>query len=208
MKKLIDIYNKTPVIPKRYDPIVPEDLMQNPQKEEDYIMYRLFWKEKVVNQADWDLPIGTRVRYLIMNYETTKRRYGASPEWYIVTAKQGYSYIIRAMNNATRSFPRWRLVPLQPYEANHVYKFASDFPKMSSIYLVSRIFWKSRLGQRIIVQLPQAQIQALNIQPNQIPTRAQRQQAQRPAQPAPPPAPPQNQLRRNPPRRARNNGNG
>ena len=71
-----------------------------------------------------------------------------------------------------------------------------------------RIFWKSRLGQRIIVQLPQAQIQALNIQPNQIPTRAQRQQAQRPAQPAQPPAPPQNQLRRNPPRRARNNGNG
>lgn len=251
MKKLIDIYNKTPVIPKRYDPIVPEDLMQNPQKEEDYIMYRLFWKEKVLNQADWDLPIGTRVRYLIMNYETTKRRYGASPEWYIVTAKQGYSYIIRAMNNATRSFPRWRLVPLQPFEANHVYKFASDFPKMSSIYLVSkisdydiniqkykvhwdgytettwepvanlrigpqpnrqtkaeRIFWKSRLGQRIIVQLPQAQIQALNIQPNQIPTRAQRQQTQRPTQPAQPPAPPQNQLRRNPPRRARNNGNG
>lgn len=138
MRKLLKIYNESPILIKGYTQIVPIELMQSADKEEDYILFKLFQREEVLTKADWKLKVNTKVRFIVMNYEQKKRRFLVTPEHYVIVGKEGFSYILQSATGQRRTFSRWRLVPLQPGE-DKIYAPADNFPQMSSYYEVAKI---------------------------------------------------------------------
>ena len=109
MKKLIHIYNNT-----RHGTTghTPQEMTDNPQLEKDYIVSRLYDRERRRMQVDFELEPGTFVRYILPKDPHMKRRYRVSPEAYKISHRDGNSYALIARDGTVKTVSRWRLVPL------------------------------------------------------------------------------------------------
>jgi hypothetical protein len=110
MDKLLKIYNSTFCEPIGTTPAI----MQNDRKlEREYIIKKLYERERRGKIKDSDLPEGQNVRYILEREPLKKHRYKVSPEYYKVSGRDGLSFIIMAKDGTTKTISRWRLFPVQ-----------------------------------------------------------------------------------------------
>ena len=109
MAKLIDIYNNT-----QHDStgMTPQKMQDDSALEKEYIISKIYERERRKKITDFELSDGTFVRYILPRYNLTKHRYKVSPEAYQVLGKEGNAYVIGAADGTTRLVSRWRLFPV------------------------------------------------------------------------------------------------
>jgi hypothetical protein len=109
MVKLLDIYNDTVHSATKHTPTEMED---DPNLEKEFIIRKIYDKERRKKISDADLKEGSYVRYILPRIPLEKVRYKVSPECYIVSHKEGNAYVIMAADGTVLTVPRWRLFPL------------------------------------------------------------------------------------------------
>ena len=107
MNRLMHAYNNT-----RNSTIncTPSEMFNDKQKEIDFIINNQIYKDKQRGIKDYNIPVGTFVRYRMDKKPLTKHRYNYSPEAYKVTGKDGALYIIQARDGSSLTVPRWKLI--------------------------------------------------------------------------------------------------
>lgn len=139
MRKLIDIHNHT--TRNMWNNISPHDMQNDPGKEEDYILYKLYEREREKGVIDWEIDIDENnpvcVRYILQRKNGVKPRYKVSREYYKVVGKEGYYYVVRAEDGKSMTLPRWRLLIVTGEDLN-IYSFAKTI-RESNRYLIERI---------------------------------------------------------------------
>ena len=119
MEKLLSSYNTTVHSSTK---LTPEEMMNNPQLEEDYIKKCLERQNQQYGIKDFKLNIGDYVRYITDRDKFGKRRYNVSRESYKVEDMLGNIYTLIARDGTTRNLPRWRLIKVNPNEVKRIGK--------------------------------------------------------------------------------------
>lgn len=139
MNKLINIHNNTTL--NMWNNVSPQELQNDPGKEEEYILYKLYEREREAGLVDWEIEINKKnpecVRYIIQRKAGVKQRYKVSREYYHVVGNEGHYYVIMAKNGKAMTLPRWRLVLLTE-EEKEIYEFAKDIPD-SKRWIIEKI---------------------------------------------------------------------
>ena len=109
MGKLINSYNNT------YNDAIncsPKEMYDNPSKEQDYIMKCLKHRAIQDKIKDFNLPVGSYVRYRMNNDDLNghKRRSQFSREKYIINKRIGARYLLQAADGKIISKSRFELV--------------------------------------------------------------------------------------------------
>jgi hypothetical protein len=121
MQKLINIHNNS-LLPLLKD--TTPALMQNDKKlERQYIIEKIYERERREKLKDFELPVDTKVRYILDRKPLSKHRYKVSPEYYKISGKDGMSYIIMAKDGTTKTISRWKIFPV----TNPKVKFGASF---------------------------------------------------------------------------------
>ena len=107
MNNLVNEYNNTYHQAIKCKPI---DMFNNKALEKEYIlkMQEKHDKQRLMN--DFEIPIGTYVRYMIDKDAMTKRRSRFTKESYRVMAREGNHYILQATNGTVITKPRFKLI--------------------------------------------------------------------------------------------------
>jgi hypothetical protein len=110
MKALIKKYNNS-----EHSAIgmTPQEMANNPEAEERYIMKMQARDEK---QKRKRLSVGTVVRYITPNRTLAKRRYRFSPQLYTIAELNGNMYTIMATDGTAMIKPRYLLKPASRIE--------------------------------------------------------------------------------------------
>jgi hypothetical protein len=103
-------------------------MFDDPQLEEEYIFKCIEKQEEQRKMKDYELPIGSFVRYILPKHDgITKKRYQVSREYYKIDSKEGNNYVLMAEDGTVITRPRFQLLPLKKNEKERM-KFASTFP--------------------------------------------------------------------------------
>lgn len=123
MDKLLNIYNNTVHTSTDH---TPTEMESDPSLEQKYIIKKIYETERRRKVKDFELQEGMYVRYILPKDPNKKHRYKVSPEAYIISHKDGNSYVIMAEDGTTKTVSRWRLFPLgKTLPKKH--KFAKTF---------------------------------------------------------------------------------
>jgi hypothetical protein len=106
MNKLLQIYNNSLHSSIR---MTPQEMTDNPEAEKEYIMNKVYEKERIKKISDFELPPGTWARFMVPKDPMHKRRFQWSQEFVKVTAKEKGSYVCAAEDGTIKKIPRWRL---------------------------------------------------------------------------------------------------
>jgi hypothetical protein len=108
MNHLVKIYNKT-----LHETIkmTPTEMQNDREAETKYIIKKLYQVERRKKIGDFELPVGTWVRYIVPRDPQKKNRYKISHERYQIKGKAGNAYILMDGNGHTVNMSRWRLLP-------------------------------------------------------------------------------------------------
>ena len=90
----------------------PNEMEADRALEEKYIIKKLYELERRKKIKDFNLEVGTYVRFILPKDPKKKQRYKVSPEAFRIAEKDGNSYIIEAADHNRITVPRWRLFPL------------------------------------------------------------------------------------------------
>lgn len=97
----------------------PKTMLKHPDIEQLYIINCLLREEGIVNQNDYDIPVGTKCRYIVDNTKRfNKVRNKISVGYYRIDSLEGNGYVIIAKDGTTKRLPRHRLVILKDTETN------------------------------------------------------------------------------------------
>lgn len=88
----------------------PNEMFNDIQKEIDFIIKNQAYRNKQHGIKDYNIPVGTFVRYRMNKIPLTKHRYNYSPESYKVIGKDGSLYIIQAKDGSSLIMPRFKLI--------------------------------------------------------------------------------------------------
>ena len=119
MQKILSSYNSTVHSSTK---ITPEEMLNNPQLEDEYIKKCLERQNQQYGIKDFKLNIGDYVRYITDRDKFDKRRYNLSRECYKIEDVLGNIYTLIARDGTTRNLPRWRLIKVNPDEAKRIGK--------------------------------------------------------------------------------------
>ena len=86
--------------------------------EELYIINCILKDIGVIAETDYDLDVGTKVRYILDKKAYTKVRHKISKGYYTIDSIEGNNYVIIAKDGTTKKIPRYRLIPLKDNESN------------------------------------------------------------------------------------------
>jgi hypothetical protein len=122
MAQLVELYNN-----HLHSSIgmAPIDMQGSRESEEQYIVKKLYETHRRQRIEDYDLPMGTWAQFIVPHEPNEKHRYQVTPEVYQVRAKAGNHYVIMAKDGATRTIPRWRLLPVPDEEVRSHLRVAS-----------------------------------------------------------------------------------
>lgn len=107
MRRLVNEYND------RYNSSLkcsPREMFNDKKKEIKFIHRMQKYRHVQRGIKDYELPVGTFVRYRMNKDPLTKHRYRYSPESYKVVGRDHGHYIIQAADGASLLMPRWRLI--------------------------------------------------------------------------------------------------
>jgi hypothetical protein len=124
MEELIELYNNH--IHSSLG-MSPADMEKHPDIQQAYIVQKLFEVHERKKIADFDLPMGTWVQFIVPHDVMEKHRYQVTPEVYQVKAKAGNHYVIMAKDGATRTIPRWQLLPVPESEVRKHIRVGTTF---------------------------------------------------------------------------------
>lgn len=111
MAEFVRLYNNTIHNGTGY---TPNEMEADRSLEEKYIIKKLYELERRKKIKDFNLQVGTYVRFILPKDPKKKQRYKVSPEAYRIAEKDGNSYVIEAADHNRITVPRWRLFPLGP----------------------------------------------------------------------------------------------
>jgi hypothetical protein len=94
----------------------PALMLRNPDLEEAYISQTVISEYHRKENLDDELQPGTRVRFVVERKMGTKTRHKITPEFYVVTGREGHNYTIQSANVSSKSLPRYRLVTVDGNE--------------------------------------------------------------------------------------------
>jgi hypothetical protein len=120
--KLIDEYNNSLHTSTGKTPL---EMQTNPDLQKKYIIKKIYEQNRREKISDYDLPVGTWVRFMIPRDFTKKRRFQVSPEVVEIVGKEGKGFVVQA-GNQQKTMSRWRLFPVQQNDL-HKYKQAKVF---------------------------------------------------------------------------------
>ena len=106
MNKFLNTYNNT------YHTAIdctPAEMLNDPEKEKEYIFKCLELAEKQRRIKDLILPVGSFVRYILPR-ETPKKRYQISRECYKIDERRGNMYSLIARDGTVMTKPRHKLI--------------------------------------------------------------------------------------------------
>jgi hypothetical protein len=107
LKKLIGLYNNNRHSSTGH---TPKEMDANRKLEEDWIVKKLYERERRRKISNFQLPEGRMARLIKPTYRKMgKKRYTVTPEKYYVKQNQGKQYVIMAEDGSTMVVPRWRL---------------------------------------------------------------------------------------------------
>jgi hypothetical protein len=132
MKKLIDIYNHSIHSSTEMTPI---DMENNPEKQKEYIIKKIYEREGREKITDFNLKEGSWVRFMIPREFGKKRRYQVSPDIVQIKKKEGHAYVLMAQDGSTATMARWRLFPVEDKTG---YKVLKKFRQNTGI--IRRVF--------------------------------------------------------------------
>ena len=110
MSKLVGIYNNT------YHSRIkctPQEMLDNPNLEKEYIFKQLAKKEKQETIKDLHLHEGSFVRYIMPRANGKKKRFQFSRECYKIESVNGNMYTLIAQDGTVRDFPRFKIILCQ-----------------------------------------------------------------------------------------------
>ena len=73
----------------------------------------------VTAETDYDLDVGTKVRYILDKKSFSKVRHKVSIGYYTIDSVEGNNYVIIAKDGTTKKIPRYRLLPLKDNESDY-----------------------------------------------------------------------------------------
>ena len=111
MAEFVRLYNNTIHNGTGY---TPNEMEADRSLEEKYIIKKLYELERRKKIKDFNLEVGTYVRFILPKDPKKKQRYKVSPEAYKIAEKDGNSYVIEAADHNRITVPRWRIFPLGP----------------------------------------------------------------------------------------------
>jgi hypothetical protein len=94
----------------------PALMLRNPDLEEAYISKTVIDEYHKKENQDDELQPGTRVRFVVEKRFGTKTRHKITPEFYVVTGREGNNYTIQSADGSSKSLPRYRLVTVEQGE--------------------------------------------------------------------------------------------
>lgn len=96
----------------------PREMMDNPEREKEYIRKKMKYREIQNHISDFVLPIGTYVRYRMNNDDLNgnKRRSQFSREKFKIMNKVGDRYLLEAMDGKVISKSRFELIKAEDDE--------------------------------------------------------------------------------------------
>ena len=113
MITLLTAYNNTIHTSTGHTPI---EMMNNKHLENNYIEKCIAGKQRQHSIKDFNMNIGTLVRYLLNGEKMDKHRYNVSREAFKIESRAGNIYTIIALDGTTKDVPRWKLIPVKPNE--------------------------------------------------------------------------------------------
>jgi hypothetical protein len=128
MAKILQIYNTS--VHSAIE-MTPADMAADPEAEKQYIIDKLYEVERRHKIVDYELPVGTWVRFMVPRNQMHKRRFQVSQEFVWIANKQGNSYVCMAKDGTIKRISRWRL-----------FAYSNELPEGQNI-LES---WKNNFG--------------------------------------------------------------
>ncbi len=107
LHEAIDIYNKSV---HHSTGMSPKYMSKHPDVEQLYIINCLLKDDGIVAENDYDLEVGTKVRYVLDKKSFAKIRHKISKGYYTIDSVEGNNYVIIARDGTTKKIPRSRLV--------------------------------------------------------------------------------------------------
>lgn len=108
LKKFIGLYNNNRHSSTHH---TPKEMDENRKWEEDWIVKKLYERERRRKIVNFELYDGDMVRIINPSYgKLGKKRYTVTPEKYSVKKHKGHQYFIMAEDGSTKVIPRWRLL--------------------------------------------------------------------------------------------------
>jgi hypothetical protein len=106
MAKLLGIYNNSL---HSGTGMTPEEMTVDEGAQRDYIVRKVYEKERIKKISDFELQPGTWVRFMVPRDPMHKRRFQWSQEFVKVAAKEKGSYVCAAEDGSVKKISRWRL---------------------------------------------------------------------------------------------------
>jgi hypothetical protein len=93
--------------------MTPTDMENNRGLQKEYIIRKLYEVNRREKISDFDLAVGSWVRYMIPRDMMKKRRWAVSSHVVRIQAKVGRAYRLVAQDGTTNTMARWRLFPVK-----------------------------------------------------------------------------------------------
>ena len=112
LHEVIDTYNNSV---HHTTGMSPKYMSKHPDVEELYIINCILRDIGVVVESDYDLDVGTKVRYVLDKKTFAKVRHKISKGYYTIDSVEGNNYVIIAKDGTTKKIPRYRLIPVESH---------------------------------------------------------------------------------------------
>ena len=116
LHEVINVYNKST---HHSTGMSPNYMQKHHDVEELYIINCILKDIGVVAETDYDLDVGTKVRYILDKKSFAKVRHKVSQGYYTIDSVEGNNYVIIAKDGTTKKIPRYRLIPLKDSESDN-----------------------------------------------------------------------------------------
>jgi hypothetical protein len=103
----INVYNKSV---HSSTGMSPKYMAKHPEAEQLYIINCLLKDKDIIADNDYDVEVGTKVRYVLDKKSFAKVRHKISKGYYTIDSVDGNNYLIIAKDGTTKKVPRSRLV--------------------------------------------------------------------------------------------------
>ena len=107
LREVVDIYNRSV---HSSTGMSPKYMSKHHDVEQLYIINCLLKDMGIVAENDYDLDVGTKVRYVLDKKSFVKVRHKISKGYYTIDSVDGNNYVIIAKDGTTKKVPRSRLV--------------------------------------------------------------------------------------------------
>jgi hypothetical protein len=123
MNKLIDIHNTSV---HSATEMTPAKMESSEKLQKEYIIKKVYEANRREKLSDFDLSIGTWVRFMIPKHMMKKHRYQFSDDIVQITGTEGRAYVCSTRNGEKMTFARWRLLAVSnPEKYNKLKEFPS-----------------------------------------------------------------------------------